>query len=87
MKNLSCAGALRADIGRPKDEPAGDVPKMIGNSPEDHQQFVDQLARGQSLREVSVSYRRKNETRKAIASIELVDIGWEKCMLSLLWRV
>jgi len=49
--------------------------------------IVSRLSKGESLREVSITYRDRHGTRKqGVASIELLDIDGQQCLLTLLWR-
>ncbi|MEW6304332.1 MAG: PAS domain-containing protein [Verrucomicrobiota bacterium] len=59
----------------------------LWGSPDERARFLEQLRESGSLREVSIRYcDRAGQERRALASIELIEIDGEDCLLTLLWR-
>jgi PAS domain S-box-containing protein len=59
----------------------------LWGTPSERDRLLTELRERGSLREVAVGYRnRDGQERRALASIERIEIGGEDCLLTLLWR-
>jgi PAS domain S-box-containing protein len=76
--------------GYSRKELVGHAPHVLsfGNSTKEHQRIMANIQEAKSVREVPVLYRsRKGIKSQALASIELISIDEQDCLLTLLWRV
>jgi len=76
--------------GYTRKELVGHSPHLLsfGNSTREHRRLMESISEAKSVREVQVTYKKRNgEKSRAIASIELIEINGQSCLLILFWRV